>query len=666
MKKQFILGITALALLAGSGATLASCQPTHENLNVSISLNRTSANLEIGSTITLRSSVNPGDSGATDLTSSFTVDNPDVVQLGETTTNTTSVEITGLKAGTATITAASTVNPSITATCTITVIEALPTLPNLFETLETAHNYTVVTNYSGSALTGDFSESLYLTEDSLIRTTTGSDGKPSALWYALDENGDPITKVVEPSDPTQAPTTLHGQNWGLVVRGQDVVYLQYDPDGKIISDAYKVKSGAGFLTPENFDGSDLSNPINGNTYFKSLAVIDPTLLPAEKASDNTYVIDGSNIETNPNGYLAEIGLVETLAFSLESLVAQIIQSNQYADILAAIDTTITVTDQNNMTVKFVYDDDGNDITAEATISNVGTTALSSTIGLPETYASDIETIKPYTPALPSNLTAFLDAINSNNYCKIGAYVTNASDGTQVPFTKYTYYTENYVIYGMYDIKGITSLLGAGVVSSIDEIGTEVFYFVPTGEQNGTTIGAVYLDYLTYAIQNNGDGTTSLTYAMLGKPQEVALYKDNQGNPVFEINQEMFYKGMGYMSTSGLFDADRVQAFVTPGFTGMEDAYGTRNTDLCKEYFDYFGVLSQINEEFPTIYDYWFIIDPVFNKGEISTATLQMLFDPTGAGSYYGYSFDYDFGGVDKELNQIIVDNFTQSEAGTNS
>lgn len=428
MKKQFILGITALALLAGSGATLASCQPTHENLNVSISLNRTTANLEIGSTITLRASVNPGDSGATDLTSTFTVDNPDVVQLGETTTNTTSVEITGLKVGTATITAASTVNPSITATCTITVMERRPTLPELFTSINKAHNYTLtatIENYYVSKETNAPITTIntsILTDNAYIQLSQEEGGERGAIWVSKETGG---------------------SMYGTVVAADDyAVYLQFDPEGNLDTSSERILSQeGGFLTKDNFDGTGFTNPFSGGL-FASLSSIDPIYYPSEKSDDNTYEITGTDA-TDDGIYLCyvEDGLLNTFAPQVyqDMVQASVGPDNTYslATVASNFTTTIEVLDAENFKVVFEI----GEATITGTISKIGETSLADVSDVAElaNISTQMSSINSVLPELNDELAAVKAGFEGNNYVQ-GMY----SYINEVQLTYDIYYADNYV------------------------------------------------------------------------------------------------------------------------------------------------------------------------------------------------------------------------------
>lgn len=120
MKKNLLVLIPALALLLGgcnktpSESSETNSETSSETVAVeSVNINATSVTLDIGQTYQLNASVSPVT--VSDLTIDWTTSNVEVATVNET------GRVTAVSAGTATITAASHLDPTKTATCTVTV-----------------------------------------------------------------------------------------------------------------------------------------------------------------------------------------------------------------------------------------------------------------------------------------------------------------------------------------------------------------------------------------------------------------------------------------------------------------------------------------------------------------------------------------------------------------
>ncbi len=123
-------GEATITVTTKDGAKTASCKVTVTNPVTSITLNKTTAELEIDETVTLTATVTPADADNADVT--WTSDKPAVATVDE------NGKVTAVASGEATITVA-TKDGANTATCKVTVKEAAS---------ETAYTYT----YDGSAI----------------------------------------------------------------------------------------------------------------------------------------------------------------------------------------------------------------------------------------------------------------------------------------------------------------------------------------------------------------------------------------------------------------------------------------------------------------------------------------------------------------------------------
>lgn len=632
MKKQMILGITALALLAGTGtATLVSCQPDYPA--VTVELNRNTIQAEVGGTYTLRSTVNSSES-ISNFMSNFTTDNEEIIEFTTTTTGATNVSFTAKAIGTATITATSVVNPDVKAVCTVTVGEALPTLPEVFSTLNTAHNYTITTEITGDSINEEDipTQTTVLTENALLNYLTFPSGENAPMYSAIDENGDTMNFNENPSGEP-----IYGSNWGLVALDDgSVTYLQYDNQNNVVENAYRVKGATGFLTKDNFDGSGVSSVTSANPYFTSLAVIDTSVLPSEKRSDNTYEIVGT--EENTALLFAECGLFQSVSSYFQMLVYQLTNDASYLGFSTNIDTTITVTSANTFIATFTYTDDSvGEITATATVSNVGTTTLDdiSGTGVPTDIQADIASLKPYTPELAQVLSDLITAIDTNNYSFTGSYSNDYVES----FNLTDYYAPNYFISQVYDYEGVSAFVDAGV--DISSIKSAVYYLKDN---------KIYGDTISYELSEG-----SLISHLDGKP--TLGVKLINGSTLTEATQEEFYQVFGYLGASGLFSKDVLINFTdNVAFNVPEGTYGTDNDDLAKLYFEYMGVYDQTLEQFPGITDLYVMLTPTKAAEQVSSLTISLLFDPTNSGNFFAYNMVYQFSkGTSYSLNQAILD-----------
>ena len=659
--KKHLLGIVSLAVLA---VGLASCtgesslgSSSNSSISVStpdssftpdssdssasdypevtISLSTTEISLDVGGVLSLRATV----AGETeDSTVDFTVDDPTIVSLS-TPTGSIRTNVTALAEGTATITATAHCNPNVSATCVVTVSPAKPTLRAQVASLVSAHNYTVTSTYSGEAMLAELTDTVQLTEDSLIVTSTTSEGT-SGIW-----NG----KLIYDDDDPLASSSVYGLS---VADDGQVFYVAYTESGEFVSPALRAKGGSGYLTAENFDGSGSSTPIEND--FNSFASFDPSVFTDEKSTDNTYEIAGdyeSDGETLNSDVSVEVGLINAFAPNLYLAAQQAVVGEDgtfyLVDVALLIDTTLEVTD-DGLTMTFESSDLG--MTVKSVVSNVGTTTITTA---PASFASDVANVEVETPALNSELQAIITAINANDYVNSGNYWFGV-EGTN--FTATDYYTEDYYISSLTNYAGYQGiatyleLKGEEVtpenVSSA--LGSAVFY---KGDDGYVKSRQIILTPVT-----NEEGVTSLTY-VIGEEKNATTTSGGT------VTNDLYYQACGYYSSYGVFNETTFSVFSDEReifFSSLGSTYNSRSYATGELFAQVFGVYDQILRELggdPAVYAT--VVDPTIDRqtGACTDVTFYVAFGADTSGSYQLYQFDITgFGeGSDNPLADQLAD-----------
>ena len=592
MKKQFILGITALALLAGAGATtLVSCQPDYPA--VTIELNRNTIQAEVGGSYTLRATVNSSES-INNFMSNFTTDNPEVIEFTTTTSGATNVSFTAKAMGTATITATSVVNPDISASCTVTVGEALPTLPEVFSAINKTHNYTLTATIDGvyAGESGDpvvAHDYTVLTDEAIIQYTDIG-GEDAAIWTSKDGN------------------SLYGI--GVDTDGY-AGYIQYSKSGFVNSPERIISSEGGFLTSENFDGAGLSSPTSGDLFI-SLSAINPSYYPSEKSNNNIYEIVGSNADSELNSVYVEVGLLNAFAPDVyQSLVQQVVGSDgmySLLDVVGLYDTSIEVLGTTNFKVTFTI----GDATVVGTIDKLGTTALSDISTMLPTLETDLSTFTTVVPELNSELEAAADGFEGNNYVQKIYSFFKISEGEYAESSYNCYFAGNYVFL-YYD---------ETFVNDYNK------YKDPTAEEltvGGT--GLYYKDDTIILFETDGSSVTDAVVAGTGDGTKLSDYD------LYTATKGMF---TNYFTATAAYSEDRSFFYqFTPEASGLwqgdDTEYHIAQADLTNLIAQQLVWGEPINTEFPTG-ESLLGMNVVLSAGSLSEVNFSFGW-PTGNGYY---------------------------------
>ncbi len=427
MKKRLVLTLAMVSLLSlgmascgktsvsSSTSTSTSTAPTYDAATVKLSV-KDNTEVEVKTRLTIRATVTTDN---TNKLCNFTFsDNADTyINIPDTVDGVASLAITGRAAGTVTITATSAINPTASASVTIKVIAAKPTLRNAWKKIVALTNYTIT-----GATTEDSTSEV---KNSVTKVTK------TAVTETYDGN------------PLYTSTDKTSKFIGIAV-GSDgyALYLQQNnSDGSFVTPATRVKTSQGFLGVTNFAGAGTSatSPNDVDMFF-SYAAINPSWLSNTKTDDNIYTITGTDSDSidsvftecllwkllDPTGYAAK---VETIA-----------TGNTYSliDMSTAINTTIQVTGASDVVVTLTDPSDETKV-VQGTISEVGTTA----------QAADVTTFLAGTTAVSSlptlsgtlgDIKTTMDNYGKKNYVQINNVYLGETYGT-VPY--YGYYTEKY-------------------------------------------------------------------------------------------------------------------------------------------------------------------------------------------------------------------------------
>ncbi|MFA6830011.1 MAG: hypothetical protein WCR67_04855 [Bacilli bacterium] len=541
---KLFIGLCSLALIAltGCGTTEASASvSTEPSVSVSTSVSTSTSvpeaypalsirikgveEVEAGCTATIRALVtlDVQDDGVSENVN-FTVADPTVIALPEDAEDVISVVVTGLKAGTTTITATSVANPNVSKNYTITVLEAKPTLKNLWNNIIDMDNYTIEGGTFNGIDEADYEESMSPTNyvrvtDNAIVTTDSSNGviyadsttKNAMYGIALSNAEDQRAVYLE------APVT--GGTYGAV----------------ITEDAPLAKGDSGFLTKDTFMGlkTNASSP-NDVSAFYSLAAFNPKWFVADKEDDNTYLIEGKDDEETEDNTSTNVGLyssfVETLLWQLTDPEGYLrfsssAESLAFTAFASEIETTIVVTSASDFLVQILTSDGTYHY---AKITDVGTTSMDD---IPAVATALSTGLTPAEATLSSDLTAAKTLLSQNDYIQTNYAQPNDINADQFKAFYNIYHTEDYIFY-YYDADFITE------------------YNRLAGEDE-----TLYWNEPSYGYRKQADGIYKFTYtepATAGANGTITLADTKEEGTTAETTMADW---ANYISTSGLATGD---------------------------------------------------------------------------------------------------------------
>ena len=425
MKKRLTLVLSLISI-----AGLAGCnnKPTTDSSTVvpavtgSIKFNKASYSVEKGSSVTVRASI-VTDEVLDDATLKFTCEQDgEIVELPAVTTGVVSISVKGLNVGTATIKAVSVARPEINGTVEVEVTKVKKVLNRVWSNVIGYNNYTL-NSYNPDESTTEPTTVVKVTTNGV--TQTDASGAPLAankIYFADETAADGVGSHDAVGIAIDADTKL-------------AYYLQQD-NGQFIAPTESIKANVGLLNSKNFLGlkADATSWMDVDSTFFGLQAINPSWLPSKKEATNVYTIEGSQEDVNS-------AAVEALLWQLidpngknEFIVNNKLESGYYSyDLAAAIDTTITVVNDNEISVTIVETE--SQVTHTMSMANVGTTELDADV---KSFMSGVTTVNK--PALGDYWDLVRSEAAKNNYVFSFAIPLDKNGTTA---TYYGYYTEDY-------------------------------------------------------------------------------------------------------------------------------------------------------------------------------------------------------------------------------
>ena len=620
MKKRLLLGIASLAVLATG---LASCGPktTPSSSSSPLSSNTSSPSesstssadypavtivmdqthsLEVGETFRLRAQISED---VTNTTCNFSVDNDEIVEIVGNANGVTNPQIRAKKVGTAKVTATSVINPTVSATCTITVVPAVPTLSELFDAIRDMNNYTLTTTYTHEAV--EYTEVTERTENAVVKGITFPNMNDEAKELASEAGYLPIYGGM-----LSAPGIDDGvARWGSFANKDGAAYIDIK-DGAMITPAERVKDSRGFLDAETFDGDGLIDAGYANEFVSTLAAINPETVTDEKSDDNTYELTGSDYNTLNN----KIAIMNAVAPYLNFLVIGSVSSDgQYipTDVANAIDINFAIRSDTDFTITIESDRAG--VTATTTISKVNSTSL--TIA-PSLVNAALESATIAEKALPADLQKVVDDPLLNDYVNAmsDVYFDLNRNGKSDPDTEPTissitsYYTDDYVISQLLNTTGANALKdydtltqGYGFdLSKTDRnnlISTISFLKEPepgtvTDEDGNPYTGRIsYTAPIVYDVTGTGDSRV-ITPRIVWDEAKTDVFSYGDKDTV--ISEDLFYLYQGY-DTAILFDSALLETLSEGGVTQDTSGivYSGKDYETNYALFQSVGIASQL-------------------------------------------------------------------------
>ncbi len=608
MKKSKTLVSLLAILLIGASPILSACgessaETVYPEATVSL---RTSSEIEVevGGTARIAGTVTTEED---DATLTISVDDPTIISLPTRTPGAASYTITGLQEGTCTVTLAATVNPDAFVTIQVTVIAARPALATLIDTVSYYDNYTIETegNLGGSeyAIKAECADNMFI-----VGYDEGLTGEYVA-YYGNDDY----------------------DLWGIFAAQDDYVsYIYTDVNtGSLATSALeRVKGNDGYLTSDTFAGNHYRSYSSKNDYFNGLQALNSDFYTSEKASDNIYEIDGSADDLT--SALAECMLLEVFDPVLNYLaIYSSVDSDgyyYYYDVAETVDTTVTVTDVDQIEITFEV----GDYYSTSTITNVGTTEID--LG-PSGLVSELQAVEALpTPELDSRLQVVADAIAGNDYVVDGSYYFTVNNA-QLTFDCQHYYTEDYCAFYVLNQNNYEKLYNGFTLAYV--------------QSEGYSTKEAFLNdfsYVYYVDEYNRLAAADINYSY-DSDGNFTVTADFDGATHYSNSASDLYSYFGYLSSTGLFTVEALGQLsdYETFFSSMGSGFWTTGENLTRAYGEAIGIIDQVDSYYPNrVGSDVFGIIPTFNDDYTSVTgfTLYYGFDETGSGSYSVYSWPY--------------------------
>lgn len=547
MKKGLLLSLAALALAGGvtlsacGGGSTSTSSPTSSDSTSSETSSSTatptidtsitftgSSSVEVGATTTIRAlySASAGNSLV-----NFSVDDATVLQLPSVTENVASISVTGLKVGTAVITATSVEDPLKYNTFTIEVVAARDSLQTALSKIAQYTNYTVTSRPEDDSLvTDDNTIVLKRVEKGFTLTTAGGE----SIWMQASS------------------TALNTGYAGIFGIGLDAngygAYLLKDIESASESEGYtygsynttpeRIQGDNGFLTADDFAGAGASATAPSDTTFTTLANINYAWAPSGKSTNNTYTIEGDDEDY----YAAYLECVIWSICDPTGMIGVMRANNNYyyTDAASYITTTATVNADGTVDFKitpkegttYMASSDSSAVSYEnpciATISNVGTTTLDDDTTALLANESFVATV----PELVDDLKYARAAMLGGDYVREVDYLGDGSAIYNV------YFTEDYVLYDVTE----------DYVATVNAAGYSLNRTTPWGYYAGSDgyLHAFTMDY-DYNITSDSAMTSyPNTFTSSGVEYDMLHYQLGY----YEYsNMENYQSGIGWYSLS---------------------------------------------------------------------------------------------------------------------
>lgn len=430
-KKVSILALAGLAaILAGCGnSKTETTAPAPVNTDTTptpvlttsgypeatLRLKTSSYEIEVGGKATVKAIVN-GD--VTNYGADFTVSDPTIFSIAPNEKG-TSVEVTGLKEGTAKLIATVKDNPTVTKQLTITVIAAKPTLRKAFENIANLKNYTLQAG-------NDLGEGTSFTPKTFTKVVDGT-------VISYDSTGKAIAH-----ESVDLMTTRDYYGVTVLPGSDKAVYLAKE-SGSVMTTAPLVRGVYGFVDKANLSGySDKAIGVDDNPFVYGLRAINPQWLSDEKTEDNIYEIDGGKkddrgLSTNPKAAVVETllwRLVDPTSYDKE---VSALNDNFCTEVAADVQTSIQVTGENTVEINITVGKNS----YKAVMTDIGTTKLTG-----DANYTQFASVVGATDLLADDLEDGIKALNTHNYVMNNFMYPDH----KTEFHYSTYFTPNYVYY----------------------------------------------------------------------------------------------------------------------------------------------------------------------------------------------------------------------------
>lgn len=653
MKKKLFLSI---ALLAVGATGLASCanDPStvtsssgSSSVSVSTSTNNypaatvqltaSSSEIEVNETTTIRSTILEE---VSDTSVNFTIDNTDVLAFDGTNEGVRRVTVKGLKPGTATVTATSVVNPESTASVTITVVEAVPTLADLFENLRENKNYTITATATGiSGVEGDVTTYIYTTENAIASAYKIGDGELSAN-YALNTDDED-----EDNDIARYGIGIGKDGYGL--------YLDKNKKtGEFVSPATRVTGGSGFVTKDTLYGEDSVSAFSTPLFYNYGAIDTSWLSSFTKDTSNTYEISVENSGSNLSETELNLMCANYFFFNLLNPTGLVVAIRNMTnptngDIASIPTTTIQAFADNTVVIDM---DCGSYGKVHAVMENIGTTSLDTFDSSINTFLASDKAVSEY--EMSTQKKVIWDAVQANNYTSYSGksyYFPSLDPNGQHMFGFYNYYGEDFFGLQFIDDESLADLEKA----------------FPNGKDNYQYASILFV-YDNYVIMGTYDLINKEILPLIDENGDLIVDENNQANASFlsltdnnlglktlqdVVNYIVEDSGDAYLSSWKAFSSEALFAAfsdtLTEDFTGIK-WFGTKSSVIGKDAATrIFSKYSNGDEILNAGSSYVAGLEPTFQGSTLTSLTVYGGVN-AGGSKYYLEGNEYDnFGQADE-------------------